>query len=535
MDNKKDNLGKLNLSFVLNSIYCFIDFRVENLKVFNNFYNRLDFFISNSKQSQKTLKTKTLSLEKLLSGILLVLRQFLRLPKYIIQIIRFRNLRSEEIGSCQAYCAASRRLDIDFDNKVSFAHQIKNIMEAFGDKDPMCLFPEHPDPKKIYILYDTQIESSFWRFRSSSYNEKLFIFDGAYLIFLSIGLLVKGLFFRSAQEFIFIRRYLSKSKDTKSKYTRALYIRIIEALTLIAYDNIINKLPKHSTILLTCNSFFVELLRAYILQNVSGGNIIEVLHGAIANPSEVWYKSFLSFNNKISEKRHFLIPNVPNLPELDILNNEYFVESNLSINTYLNSHLFKNKKIWGSYKAYALNYLKKLNLNPQDRVLTLTIYGGTSIRGKYFISVGFEVETLILHEVISYFLNKKIDIKIIYVPHPKNKLLPKSVADMFKELGVHVLDVSIFTYFITDYCVTNISSCLFETKWLGVECFSPMIEADGFYSKNYLKTIHHPDADGKEALDKALHGFLNAGMVHGLMSYMEKFNMRLKIIKRTRP
>lgn len=508
-----------------------MDFRAENLKIFNNFYNRLDLLTSNSKHSKNPIKTKTFSLEKPFYGILLLLRQFLRLPKYIIQIIRFRNLRPEEIGSCQAYCAASSRLDMDFEDKDSFAHQIKSIMEGFGDKDPMNLFTEHLDPRKIHILYDTQIESSFWRFRFSFHNQKLFIFDGAFLIFLSIGLLVKGLFFRSAQEFIFLRRYLNKSKDTKGKYTRALYIRIIEALTLIAYNYITNKLPKHLTILLTCNSFFVELLRAYILQNVNAGNIIELLHGAIANPSEVWYQRFLSYNNKISEKRHFLIPNVPNLPELDILNNKYFVENNLSINTYLNSHLSKNKKIWGSYKAYALNYLKKLNLNPRDKVLTLTIYGGTSIRGKYFKSFGFKFETLILNEIISYFLNKKIDLKVIYVPHPKNKLLPKSVIHMFKELDVQVSDVSIFTYFITDYCVTNISSCLFEANCLGVECFSPMIEADGFYSKNYLETIHHPDADGKEALDNALHGFLTAGLVHSSIDYMEKFNMRLKIVK----
>jgi hypothetical protein len=530
-NNKKNNLGKLNISFILNSIYCFIDFRGENLKVFNNFFNRLDFLISNSKQIKKPPKVKTLSLQKFLSGILLVLRQFLQLPKYIIQIIRFRNLRSEEIGLCQAYCVASRRLDFDFDDKDSFSHQIKNIMEAFGDKDPMNLFPEHPDSKKISILYDAEIESGLWRFSFSSHNHKLFIFDGAFLIFFSIVLLVKGLFFRSAQEFIFLRRYLNKSKDTQGKYTRALYIRIVEALTFIAYDNIINKLPKHSTILLTCNAYFTELLRVYILQNVSAGNIIEVLHGAIANSSEVWYQRLLSYNNEISKKRHFLIPHVPNLPELDILNNKYFVENNLSINTYLNSHLYINKKTWGSYKAYALNNLKKLNLNPQDRVLTCTYYGGTGIREEFFMSSGFKVETRILYKIISYFSKKKININIIYVPHPKNKLLPPNVSDMFKKLSVHVFDVSLFTYFITDYSVSNMSSCLLETKWLGVECFSPMIEADDIYSKNYLETIHHPVADGKKALDKALHGFIKAGFVNGSMSYMEKFNMRLKIIK----
>ena len=95
------------------------------------------------------------------------------------------------------------------------------------------------------------------------------------------------------------------------------------------------------------------------------------------------------------------------------------MEDNIAINSYLNSSLYENKKSYGSYRAYALYNLEQLNLNPDDQGLILTYYGGTSIEGSFFHSSAFEVELKILNKVIKYFLNKKKDIKLIYVPHPQ--------------------------------------------------------------------------------------------------------------------
>ena len=96
---------------------------------------------------------------------------------------------------------------------------------------------------------------------------------------------------------------------------------------------------------------------------------------------------------------------------------------------------------------------------------------------------------------------------------------------------MQVLDHSVFTYFITDYCISSLSSCLFELNWLGAECFSPIIKADGIYSKDYLETIHHPEADGMEALENSLYGCFKTGLDGGSKSYIEKFDMRLKMVK----
>jgi len=518
---------KVDINYLINSIHYFRDYRNKNLEIFNNLYKRLDGFLDISNRDQKLSRVSPsfyVKFKKLLS---LIFRQFMKLPYYINQASSLRCSRCKQIKSCEAFGIPSSRLDLDI--REGIAPQLEQMTEAIGGGDILNLFSKHCQEQKTIILYDPQLESEFWRRSSTSHNEKLFIFDGAFIIFFSLVLSVTGIFFRGAEELIFLRRYTKQSKASKDGQDIPLYIRIIEALTFITFHSLIKRLPKHSTSLLTSNSFFVELLRAYILQNKDDRKIVELLHGIIADPTEAWFKRLLSFQDKV--KNHFFIPQVPNLPELATLNNKYFLGNKVSINTYLNSFLYKNKKYYGSYKTYALNQLEQLSLNPDDKCLTLTVYGGNNIGENFFNSSAFAVELKILDKTISYFLKKKIDIKIIYVIHPKHKAIPSRVTDIFNQLNVQVLGDSVFTYFITDYCISNISSCLFELNWLGAECFTPIIEADGFYSKNYLKTIHHPNEDGIEALEKSLHECLAAGLVGYSQNYIEKFNMRLKMLK----
>jgi hypothetical protein len=523
-------LKKIDIKFLINSVHYFRDYRHKNLKVFNNFYLRLDDFFDHSKQGQKLSKSSALLFKKLIAPVSLVLRQVFRLPHYIAQTLSLRRSQYEYIKSCEAFGVASSRLDLDGSEGVAL--QLERMTEVIGGGDVLNLFSEHEQLQKTIVIYDPQLESGFWRRNRTSHNEKLFIFDGAYIIFLSLVILFTGVFFRGAEEFIFLRHYLKQSKASKGGQATRLHVRVAEALTFISYHNIISRLPKHSTKLLTSNSFFVELLRAYILQNKSSGKIIEILHGTIGDTTRVWFERLMSSQDKIEEKKHLLIPLVPCPPELETFKKKYFLgKNNTSINAYLNTYLYKNKKLHGSYKVFALNYLNQLSLDPDDKGLTLTVYGGTSIEGSFFHSSAFKTETKVLDKIIDYFLKKKINIKIIYTPHPANKLLPLKVADIFKKRNVKVLEHSVFTYFITDYCISNLSSCLFELNWLGAKCFSPLIESDGIYSKDYLKTIYHPKEDGVDALENGLYRCLNAGLDSCDKSYIEKFNIRLKMVK----
>ena len=522
-------LKNVNITFLIINVNYFRDFRRENLIVFTNFYQRLNGFFVNKEQNRKSSRNLIHFFQKIISLISVILRQVVRLPSYFIQTRVLSHLKLQHIESCEAFCIASTRLELDGNEGVSL--QLDRITEAIGGGDVLNLFSGHGQQRKTIILYDPQLESGFWRRGKTSHDEKIFIFDGAYIIFLSITLLFSGLFFRGAEEVRFLRRYLKQIKVNKDEQAPHLYVRVIEALTFITLNNLNSKFPRHSTAFLTSNSFFAELLRIYILQNKGSGKIVELLHGIIADPTEVWFKRLLDSQNKTEEKQLLLIPQVPNLPELETLKIKYFVESNVSINTYLNASLYENKKLYGSFKAYALNHLKQLNLCPDDQGLILTIYGGTSIEGNFFHSSLFEVEVKVLNKAIEYFLNKKIAIKIIYVPHPSNKILSPMVANIFKKLGVQVLDNSIFTYFVTDYCISNISSCLFELNWFGAQCFTPLIEADGIYSKNYLNTIHYPKANGMKALEDSLYGFFEEGLRGDNKSYIEKFYLRLKMVK----
>ena len=349
-------LKKININFLINNIFYFRDFRHENLRVFSDFYKRLNGLF-NINQDQKSSRSSSTFFQKLISLVSFILKQVVRLPIYLLQTINLRRSQCQHIESCEAFCIASSRLDMDGSESIKL--QLELITEAIGGKDVLNLFSGHKQKQKMIILYDPQLESGFWRKRKTLHNEKIFIFDGAFLIFLSTVLMISGIFFRRAEELIFLRRYLKQIKDKNDKHAPRLYVRILEALTFISYSNLIKRLPKHSTTFLTSNSFFVELLRAYILQNKDSGKIIELLHGIIADPTEIWFQRLFDAQEELEEKKLFLIPQVPNLPELDILKNKYFVENNISINTYLNSSLYENKKFYGSYKAYALNNLEQ--------------------------------------------------------------------------------------------------------------------------------------------------------------------------------
>lgn len=521
---------EIDINFLIKSIQCFRDFRNENLEVFLKTYRRLENLSFNSDRNYKPTINRIPFYKKTISIILIGLRQIIRAPKYIIQTINLRNSNCKDINSCTAFSIASSRLDLDKDDCVT--SQIEQLTEVIGGNDSFKIFSRNDDEKKTIILYDPQIESGFWDKKKVSKYEKIFIFDGCYIIFLSVWLLISGIFFRNAREFAFIKKYLQKTRIKKdNKKIVSSHIRVIEALSFIAYSSVINKFPKHLTILLTSNSFFVELLRAYILQNAKSGRIIELLHGIIADPTEKWFFNLLSDQESYGQKKHTLIPQVPDLPELSIIKKRYFEENDVSINTYMNAFLYKNKKLYRSYEDMAHHYCNQLKLCPNKKDLILTFYGGTSIQGNFFNSSAFHIESKILMKSLDYFLNKNLDIKIIYVPHPSNKTLPKNVEDMFKNLKVQTLEQSIFTYLITDYCVSNISSCLFELNWLGAKCFSPLIEADGFYSKRYLETIYYPKSNGVNALEIALYNCFEEGISLERENIMDKINSRIIKIK----
>ena len=100
--------------------------------------------------------------------------------------------------------------------------------------------------------------------------------------------------------------------------------------------------------------------------------------------------SYFKCSRKFNVKRHTLVPQVPNLPELLIINSEYFEENNISINTYLNSFLYQNKK-YGTFENLASHYLNKLGLAKENKLI-LTIYGGTSIEGEFFNSLHLKLK-----------------------------------------------------------------------------------------------------------------------------------------------
>ena len=522
-------LKQQDLKFLSKGVDHFRVFRRENLKLFNKFYQRLEGFFDTLPQNTESKATLASINVRLIKFCKLFLNQFFRLPKYITQTIKIRDPKLHQ-SSFMAFGIASSRLDFYEDADIS--SQLMRLTETIGGKDISETFRYYGQSTKTIILYDPQFESGFWNRKKAKDNEEVFIFDGAYILFFSFWLIFSGLFLRRASELIFIYKYLKQTGKFRSRAeTVSLNMRIIESLTFISYQGLVSKLPQHSTIFLTSNSFFSELLRVFLLQYRRSGKIIEVLHGIIANPTEIYFKNLISMQKCSDKKQHLLIPQIPDLPELKSLSYEYFHENNVAINTYLNSTLSKNKQIFGSYENYSQSNFDLLNLNPEDTNVVLTLYGGTAIEGDFFQSSGFQIELQILERVKKFFTHEDIEAQIFYVLHPSNINTLNSIDLKLKELDIKLVDNSVFTYFITDYCISNISSCLFELNWLGAKCFSPMIATDDIYSEEYLSQIYYPQVNGMKALEESLFNFLQTCLKTEPVSCAEKFNERLTLVK----
>ena len=187
----------MNINYLIKNVDLFRDFRLKNSKRFNNFEQRIYTFLGSSKKKLKSPRNLVLLSIKFFKLVSILPRQILRLPHYTIQTINLRRSQCEKIKSCEAFTIATNRLDLD--DSESVISQLERTTQAIGGSNVLNLFSGHSRQQKTIILYDPLLESGFWRRNRITEDEKLFIIDGAYIIFLSIGLVFSGLFFRSAK------------------------------------------------------------------------------------------------------------------------------------------------------------------------------------------------------------------------------------------------------------------------------------------------------------------------------------------------
>ena len=198
-------LKEIDIKALIKSTDYFRDFRRKNLEIFKKIYDRLEILISYSSQNKKPSKVFNFYPKKLFSIFLICLRQLLLIPKYVFQIMDLRDSKCKEIDLCAAFSIASSRLDFDTNDHVYI--QLEQLIKVIGGQNILNVFSANNNKHKTIILYDPQIESGFWHNIKPNNKEKIFIFDGCFIVFFSLWLIASGILFRGARELIFIKRY----------------------------------------------------------------------------------------------------------------------------------------------------------------------------------------------------------------------------------------------------------------------------------------------------------------------------------------
>jgi hypothetical protein len=165
----------------------------------------------------------------------------------------------------------------------------------------------------------------------------------------------------------------------------------------------------------------------------------------------------------------------------------------VAINAYLNRYIVDNRgqdrirdvEIESEY--YGLRGGKR---DRRDAPI-VTIFGYAPNDGELLHSPAFRLECALIALIGEIERQESSGVLLIYVPHPVHASADFDF-QIFRENNVRVYRNSVFTWLISDLCISLSSSAMFEAEYFGVRAFTPMIAADNIFTDSYLDLVSHP-------------------------------------------
>jgi len=293
---------------------------------------------------------------------------------------------------------------------------------------------------------------------------------------------------------------------------RAFKSVIFAAIIAEGYRIVIDGSHKNKAFFFTSNSFVTEILRMYLIQHSPCVAICEVLHGVPTTDWERYLATLLELGAKYGAyKKHYFIPQIPELPMYGIFNAKAAHDRRMAINVYLNNYLIErqsaNQKLTDFVESEYKAIFPQDLASPDTLIISLT--GGMAHDLDYLGSDVFRIERLIILHVKNVLSRIKQSFVIIYTPHPGHEMSKFSGCEFFTDEKVLVYRDTIFTWLIADMCIALNSSALFEAMYCGVKSFTPMKASDEIYPTSLLDLLYHPEAETRKN-----------GFVEGLTSFL---------------
>jgi hypothetical protein len=242
-------------------------------------------------------------------------------------------------------------------------------------------------------------------------------------------------------------------------------------------------------LMITSNSFVIELLRYMYEISGKGEGVTEVLHGVPTLELEAYHKNMVDFFPDYLSGRLTLVPPVPEL-RVSTAGGRIHVSSqaiNLKMNTVSRQR-----------DLFSLAEECEERAAARGNIQVVTLNGAGAVEGKSFINTGcFAAEQAILRYVVAETKRLNIRIHLQYSLHPAH--IKSGIANAIrKELAtydVEVLDDSLQTWLESDLCISLLSSASWEAKLLGCDVVFGVSQDDMLYSSDLLSEFSYPSRE----------------------------------------
>lgn len=260
----------------------------------------------------------------------------------------------------------------------------------------------------------------------------------------------------------------------------------ITSLLAASFDVLLSRQVPDRLLMITSNSFVIELLRYMHAVSGQGEGVTEVLHGIPSLELETYHQDMMAFSPAMLSGRVNLVPPVPGL-RVNTAGGHVRVDSH-TINLKMNAVSRQRDLL-----ALADECVRRNSVRTGAHVITLN--GAGTVEGKHYLQTGcFAAEQAILRHARSEAQRQGLPVHLQYSLHPAH--IKSGDAEAIRQAlavdGVEILKDSMQSWLESDLCISIFSSASWDALALGCDVVFGVMPDDHLYSGEMLASFAHP-------------------------------------------
>lgn len=348
------------------------------------------------------------------------------------------------------------------------------------------------------LLFDPSAQSRYWEKQSALHGARIAIIDVGYLFWLTRRAWL-GSAWRAVRPGAPLREFGLKSAFVATVLD-AGYRRFTATRRSVAF-------------FLTSNSFATETLRFHLLRAPRCASIQELMHGIPSREFTDYFHTLLPRLEPANAPKHCFVPLLPDLPTEGLPLAGGSASATGAVNAYINRYFINHPLPPADAGIRLANELGRLlPATTGVRPLLLVFVGGNSHDADFLRSRALQAECTLIQILLDAFAARRQTVAVVYCPHPRHAPAIFEQHDFFRQHAVSIYRETVYAWLVADACLSLVSSSLFESAYLGVPTFTPLLASDDIFGPELLDQLTHPRAPGRASLRQALEDFTDEAL-----------------------